>query len=125
MTRMITECPAVRPTGSEQKTSRLQAAAGEDVTASLNRDSLARESAAIQVLDARATRAGNDLSTGKAGYDTNARERLSASPYSRAKSVDSDHRSNVALLPAPCRSPGTTEGGRCGICVVSNAARPH
>ena len=72
MTRMITERSAVRPAGSEQQTSRLQATACEDVTAGLNRDSFALQSAAIQILDTRATKAGNNFSAGKAGYNTNA-----------------------------------------------------
>ena len=73
---MITERPAVRPAGSEQKTSRLQATACKDVTAGLNRDLLALQSAAIQALGTRATKAGNDFSAGKAGYDTNASRAL-------------------------------------------------
>ena len=62
----------MRPAGSEQKTSRLQATACEDVTAGLNRDSLALQSAAIQALGTGATAAGNDFSAGEAGYHTNA-----------------------------------------------------
>ena len=71
MTGMIPECPAVRPAGSEQKTSCLQATACKDVTAGLNRDSLALQSAAIQALGAGATQTGNHFSAGKAGDATN------------------------------------------------------
>jgi hypothetical protein len=76
MARMITERSAMRPTGSEQKTSRLQATAREDVTAGPYRDLLALQSAAIQVLGTSATEAGNDFSAGEAGYDTNASRAL-------------------------------------------------
>ena len=76
MTRMITECPAVRATGSEEKTGRLQATACEDVTAGLNRDSFAVHTTAIQVLDTHATKAGNDFCAGKAGYNMNASRAL-------------------------------------------------
>ena len=69
---MITEHSAMRPTGSEQKTSRLQATACEDITTSPDRDLLALQSAAIQALGACATDARNDFSAGEAGYDTDA-----------------------------------------------------
>ena len=72
MTRMIAERPAVRAAGSEEKTSRLQATACENVAASLNRESFTVESAAIQVLNTRLTKAGNYFCTRKAGYNTNA-----------------------------------------------------
>src|ERR1700684_3181605 len=69
---MITECFAIRPAGREHKTGRLQAAACKDVTAGLNRDSLALQSAAIQALDTRAAKAGDHFSAGEASDDTNA-----------------------------------------------------
>jgi len=73
---MIAEWPAVRTTGSEQKTSRLQATASEDVAPGPGRDSFTLQSAAIQVLDAPAMRAGNYFSAGKAGYNANASRAL-------------------------------------------------
>src|ERR1700733_12502906 len=69
---MITECFTMRPAGREHKTGRLQAAACKDVTAGLNRDSLARQSAAIQAPDTRAAKAGNHFSAGEASDNTNA-----------------------------------------------------
>jgi len=72
MARMITECSAMRPTGSEQKTSRLQATACKDVTAGLDRDSLALQRAAIQALGTPTVKAANDFSAGEPCYNANA-----------------------------------------------------
>ena len=75
-----------------------QAPAGENVTAGLNRDVLAVEGAACQTVGTRTAGPADNLSARETQHNTNTPDRLSTSPYSRAKSVDRDHRSSDAVL---------------------------
>jgi hypothetical protein len=73
---VVTQWAAIWSAGGEQKAGRLQASARENVTAGPDRDALAVEGAASQVVSTRAVGTGDDLSARETRHHANERRPL-------------------------------------------------